>query len=337
MTNVNTEAVTLNTQNVLGRTNGKGEADELWVSKTIQLKFLLGEIPLFVVKFPALFFNAHFTELTTDPDDLLPPFERYSSKLEAILIRSHPVNGELPRLISSSQSIRYVPAQYHRYYIDLQGTFTDYLGKFSAKSRSTLQRKVRKFAEFSGGEVSWRVFRHPQEMDEFYHLAREVSQKTYQERLLNVGLPEGDEFRRELRELSTQEMLRAYILFHDERPIAYLYCPIQEDILFYRHLGYNPDFKQWSPGTVLQHVALESLFAEGKFRMFDFTEGQGPHKEFFSTGSMACADIYYFRPTFRNQLLLKLHLCLGRIAASAVKMLDRFGLKSRIKKLIRSK
>lgn len=311
--------------------------NEPWVAKSIQLKFLLGEIPLFAVKFPALVFSAHFTNLTTDLDEPRPPFERFSSRLEAILIRSHPVDGELAPLDLSSQSIRYVPAQYRRYYIDLQTTFADYLGKFSSKSRSTLQRKVRKFAEFSGGEAIWREFRYREQMEEFYRLAREVSEKTYQEKLLNVGLPTGDDFRQELLDLSSRDLARGYLLFHGEKAIAYLYCPVQEGIMLYHNLGYDPDYKQWSPGTVLQYLVLERVFAEGTFRMFDFTEGQGPHKEFFSTGSTQCADIYYLRPTFRNLLLLKLHYGLSALSGATVKGLDRLGLKARIKKLIRAK
>lgn len=321
----------------LRKENRKNEMTDLWVAKPIQLKYLLGEITLFVVKFPALVFNGHFTDLTTDLDEMRPSPGGFSREVEAFLIRSHPVDRELPRLDFLPQAIRYVPARYNRYYIDLQSTFQEYLNKFSPKSRSTLQRKVRKFSDFCGGEICWREYRYDDEIDEFYRLAREVSRKTYQDRLLNAGLPDSVEFARELQELARRDQLRGYLLFHEGNPIAYLYCPIQSNILFYRYLGYDPEFKQWSPGTILQYLALEKLFTEGKFRMFDFTEGQGPHKEFFSTGSTQCADIYYIRPTSRNFLLLRLHSGLKTLSSKIVEVLNRLGLKSRIKKLIRSK
>ncbi|HKX27552.1 MAG TPA: GNAT family N-acetyltransferase [Blastocatellia bacterium] len=311
--------------------------NEPWVNKSIQLKFLMGEVFLFTVKLPALVFNAHFSNLTSDLNEPRLPVERFSSKMEAIMIRSHPVDQELPRLNRLDRTIRYVPAHYQHYYIDLQCTFSEYLAKFSSKSRSTLQKKVRKFAEFSGGEVCWREYRYPEDAETYYRLAREVSQKTYQERLLKVGLPDDDEFLREIKDLASRDQFRGYLLFHQEKPIAYLYCPIQDNILLYRNLGYDPEFRQWSPGTVLQYVVLERLFSEGKYRMFDFTEGEGQHKEFFSTGSIQCADIYYLRPTLRNLLLLRVHSGLKTFSSSTVKFLDRFGLKAKIKKLIRSK
>jgi hypothetical protein len=308
---------------------------DLWVAKPVRLEYRLGEIPLFVVKFPALEFDAHFTSLTTNLDETRPPFTQFSSEVEAIFIRSHPINGELPRLEFLSQAIRYVPEQYYRHYVNLQGSFQKYLSKFSGKSRSTLQRKVRKFSEFCGGELRWREYCRRDEMEEFYSLSREVSEKTYQERLLNLGFPDGDEFKQELGDMAARDLVRGYILFFGEKPIAYLYCPVREGILFYQYLGYDPEFRNWSPGTVLQYLVLERLFSEGKFKMFDFTDGEGSHKEFFSTGSTRCADVYFLRPTLRNLLLLRLHSGLRTLSGTTVKTLDRLGVKSRIKRFIR--
>ncbi len=311
------------------------ERKDAWVARPVRLEFLLGEIPLFVVNVRALEYDLHFTTLTTDLSATQPPFDRFSPEVEAIFIRSHPVSDEMPELEFGSKFIRYTSDQYQRYFVDLEGTFEDYLKGFSSKSRSTLQRKVRKFAEFRGGEIKWREYRNPDEMKEFYRLSREVSAKTYQERLLNLGLPENEGFQRDLWEMAAQDRARGYILFADQQPIAYLLCPVRDGVLFYRYLGYDPEFKNWSPGTVLQYLVLEHLFSQGSFRMFDFTDGEGPHKEFFSTGSVRCADLYYFRPTLRNRLLAGLHFGLRNVSGAMVRLLDRLGIKSRIKKLIR--
>ena len=118
-------------------------------------------------------------------------------------------------------------------------------------------------------------------------------------------------------------------------PIAYIFCPVRDGILFYNYLGYDPEFRDWSPGTILQYLVLERLFSEGKFKMFDFTDGEGPHKEFFSTGNTWCADVYFLRRTVRNLLLLRLHSGLKTLSGATVKALDRLGVKSQIKKFIR--
>ncbi len=307
-----------------------------WVERPVRLKFALGEVSLFTTTFPFLVYDAHFTELTTDLDEPRPPLDAFPGARGA-LVRSHPVEADLPRVSRVRDLLRYVPNQYDRYYVSLTGSFADYLKKFSSKSRSTLLRKVRRFAEFSGGEVRWREFRKPDEMDEFHRLARTVSEKTYQERLLDAGLPDTPEFRRRMAELAAQDAVRAYVLFHGDGAVAYLYCPAQEGVLLYEYLGYDPQFAEWSPGTVLQHLALEKLFAEGRFRMFDFTEGGGPHKQFFATGSTRCADVYLFRRAARSLLLVNLHARMDGMSATLGRALDSLGLKRRIKKLLRSK
>lgn len=308
-----------------------------WIEKKTCLRFRLGEITLFSWTVPGLFLGDHFTTLPDDPMKPSPPFNRFSATTEVIVMRSHPVAGEMPGLSILPDAIRYVPLQYRRYWVDIQGGFEDYLKKFSSKSRNTLMRKIKKFAEFSGGEVVWREYMDPDEMAEFHRLALEVSAKTYQERLLDCGLPADDGFRDSMIRQARQNHARGYILFHESRPVAYIFCPVQDGVAIYEYVGHDPEFQRWSPGTVLQYFALESMFGNRKgITLFDFTEGEGPHKEFFSTHHKLCADIYYFRPVLWNRLLLALHAGMDSFSDGIVSLLERAGLKSYIKKLLRS-
>ena len=50
--------------------------------------------------------------------------------------------------------------------------------------------------------------------------------------------------------------------------------------------------------------ALERLFAEERYRWFDFTEGDGAHKAMFGTHSASCASVMLLRPTLANRALL---------------------------------
>src|SRR5207302_1769781 len=95
-------------------------------------------------------------------------------------------------------AIRYVPGRIVRHYLDLSGTFDAYLAKFSSKTRSTLKKKVRRFAERSGGTIDWREYRTAAEARQFHQLARVVAEKTYQEHLLDAALPADDAFVRGL-------------------------------------------------------------------------------------------------------------------------------------------
>ena len=254
---------------------------------------------------------------------------------QGFCVHSIPLTGEVPPVRRIQDYLCYVPLKYSHYYIDLSISFDDYKRKFSSKTRSTVSRKITRYAKHCGGSIPWRLYKHPHEMREFFRHARAVSSNTYQERLLDAGLPDSEDFVLEMEALAANRQVRAYILFDGDRPVSYLYCPAREGVLTYAYVGYDPEYMKLSVGTVLQWLALEQLFEEQCFRYFDFTEGQSEHKRLFATHQVQCANIIFLKRTFRNAALVYGHLLMGRCSSSLGDSLERFGLKSKIKRLLR--
>jgi len=319
-------------------------SNEAFALRTITLPYSLGEVKLFHAEFQLWVWTKHFMRAV---DDDVHPTRRLAVFISSCMVRngglrgdglefpSYPTPSRLARLAIQEGYLRFVRSTYRRFIVDLTGTFAEYENKFSAKTRSTLRRKVRKFADLCGGEPEWTVHRTASEMDQFYAMAREVSSRTYQETLLDVGLPISDEFRDGMKRLAQADAARGYLLFHQGRPIAYVFCPVVEGAVIYQYVGFDPAYREYSAGTVLQYLLLKSLFLEGKFRMFDFTEGEGPHKELFSTRSVTCADLYFLRPTARNVLLIILQILLSSSSKAAVFVLKKLNLHKRVKALVR--
>jgi len=184
---------------------------------------------------------------------------------EGYLFRSVPIACELPRISTIGGFLRYVPLQYQHGYIDLRTSFDAYQKRFSSKSRSTITRKVRRYADHCGGTILWRTYKQPDEMREFLRLARLISKRTYQEKLLAAGIPESEDFIARAETLAANQQVRAYILFDGERPVSYMYCPVRSGVVFYAYLGYDPDYFHWSVGTVLLWFVIGQLFDEGQF------------------------------------------------------------------------
>jgi len=231
----------------------------------------------------------------------------------------------------------YTPETFRNFYVDF-GAFTDfanYLGKFSAKSRSTLIRKVRKFKEICGDSEGFREFSRPDEFDEFFALAGQISKETYQERLLHTGLPRGPAFIDATRKRAESGGAIGWLLSCRGKPVAYVLSRVEDGIATYDYVGYLTEFQHLSPGTVLQYLILESLFGSRKVRMFDFTEGEGEHKRLFSTGSQLCSKTYVFRRSIKVEVLLGLHRSLDRSVEGLGRILTRLGLKARLRALIR--
>lgn len=307
-----------------------------WQFRQVPLKFQLSDYTLFSlpialqVRHEKLVDQTPPVEMPTLPsDELIPDSQGFQ-------IRGLPIARQLPDIGRVDNFICYVPLQYQHCYIDLGLTFEQYQKKFSSKTRSTINRKIKKYTEHCGGALTWKTYRSPEEMREFFHHARAISKLTYQERLLDAGIPGAETFICNAEKLAAEQRVRAYILFDGVKPVSYLYCPVEDGVLIYAYLGYDPDYMHLSVGTVLQWLAIEQLFKEAQFKYFDFTEGQSDHKRLFATHQQQCANVFLVKSTFRNLLIIYSHRWMDRISEWLGATMDKFGIKAKIKRLLRA-
>jgi CelD/BcsL family acetyltransferase involved in cellulose biosynthesis len=297
--------------------------------QSVPFRFTLGELRLFAPTLP-------LAVVELEPGATLPRTWRDLAPLgdaDGYLIRGLPIETA-PGLDDGNWYVRTLRT-YPRHLVDLTTGYDAYMAKFSAKTRSTLKRKLRKFKDLSGGTLHWERFRTKDELAAFLPRARELSAKTYQERLLDAGLPQDATFAAQVNDLAERGAVYAYLLHLNGRPVAYLYLPVEQGRVIYAYLGYDPEVAEHSPGTVLQLLAMEHLFAEPGLTVFDFTEGAGQHKQLFATHAIECADIVLLKPTAPALSLVRTHAAFTRAETALSAVLDRLGLKKRIKQLIR--
>jgi len=310
--------------------------DDRWSNVTVSLAYRLGEIRLFSRTFSGVADTRHFTAVA--PYGALPdPAAELRNPPDFVFYPTYPV-AFVPEPVQRPRSwLAYTPYTFRYYDVDIRrvASFDEYVKLFSPKSRSTLRRKVKKFAAANGGGVQWREFERPDELREFFALARAVSSKTYQERLLDVGLPATEEFMGQLASLAHARRVLGYILLLHGRAVAYVCCVRREAIVTYDWVGYDPDVGALSPGTVLQYLMLQRLFERRDVAIFDFTEGEGGLKRLFSTDERLCAKTYFVRPTFENTALIKLHHRLNGVVHAVGQMVDGLGVKRGLRRLIR--
>jgi len=231
------------------------------------------------------------------------------------------------------QAVRYAifPA-YQRHYIEIEGSYGSYLGKFSNKTRQTWRRKLSKLERANGGPVRWRAFRRAEEMPEFHCLACQVAKTTYQEKLYNSGILDTPAFRDQLERNARADLIRGYVLFLNQRPIAYNYCYAIDGVLVSSKIGYDPKFAQLSPGTVLFHLILETLFGRDRFRQFDFGRGEFAYKEHYATSQLRCVDAFYFPRTAENLAFAAAHFGTALPSRSVSRSLGAIGVKDAVKR-----
>lgn len=303
--------------------------------RTVLFKFQLSDLTLWSVGLPLQVRAEKLSsEAPLSPALAVPEHELLEGS-EGFAIRGLPLAQMLAPISRLGRFLCYASEQYQHYYIDLELGFERYEAKFSSKTRATIQRKMRKFAERCGGELRWQTYRSAAEVDAFMSLALPLSKRTYQDRLLDAGLPDSKSFHARMRELAERDEVRGYILFDGERPVSYLLCPSDQGVLSYSYQGYDPEYMRLSVGTVLQWLALEQIFKESRFRYFDFTEGESDHKRLFATNHRLCANVFFVRRTLTNSLLLHGHRGMNLFSSWLGDVVEKVGLKARIKRVLR--
>jgi hypothetical protein len=253
---------------------------------------------------------------------------------QGYLLRRQPVD-RWPLGISKLGSwLCYVPRRERLYLVNFQGTFEEYLGKHSAKSRHNLKRAVKKLRESTSGPLL-RIFSTSGEMAEFQKLAGEISRHTYQEKLLNAGLPRSADYLRQMEEKAARGEARGYLLHGAEKPIAYAWCSARGTSISYEIIGFLPEYAPLSPGTVLLYLIVQDLFELGAFSELDFGVGDSEYKRLFSTHSIDFVDAHLFPRTIRNSLLVHTHWNLDRLNSKLGAILERYGIKNQVRRLLR--
>lgn len=227
----------------------------------------------------------------------------------------------------------YSPRMEKLYYVEIIGTFEDYLKRRSPKSRQNLKRTVKRYMERNPGALE--IATEPDAMAAFQREAIAISRKTYQERLLGSGLPDTSAFLHAMKEKASNGEARGYLLRDQGQAIAFAWCAARGNTLVYEVIGYLPQHADQSPGTVLLYLILQDLFALERFSLLDFGSGHAFYKESFSTGFSAYADTYLLRASWGHRWRLYLHWLVERFSSWMGALLDRWGVKKRIRLAMR--
>ena len=305
-----------------------------WHNTDYPLGFYLGDKRLFSKKFALCGCEVGLVQ-GINAAEVIASKPALEDGQDGYMMRGLPVEEVPDKLTDEGNFIRYTPNVYKRYFAELNTDYDTYLKSFSSKTRSTIRRKVKKFLQSSNGDVEFKSYKTATEVNEFFSIATELSSKTYQENLLGVGLPTSEEYKQEMLVQADENKIRAYLLFYDNKAVAYLFLTSRGDSLIYDYLGYDPEYMKWSVGTVLNWLAFEELFKEQTFSMLDFTEGESQQKSTFSTASLTCANTFFIKKSYVNRCFLLAHLGIDEVSKYLGNLLDKLGIKAKIRKWLR--
>lgn len=216
--------------------------------------------------------------------------------------------------------------------IEFPPTPTDYWTKFSSKTRNTFRRKQKKI-----GATRLVRITEPGQIAEFLEAAHAISKRTWQSEKLGLRIHNNDAELRFFTLLAARQSLRSYVLFVDEKPVAFLIGTQHQGLFNYEEVGYDRDFADRSPGQVLLLQVLEELLSNNPPRVFDFGGGTADYKQLFATTASMSGNLWLVPPGGWPQLCLAyLRGCrwLDRTGRSVIK---RLGATTLLRQLIRGK
>ena len=265
----------------------------------LPLKFQIGARTLMAIQRSLVRVPLTLDDVLADRAPVLPMMTRSA---HGYSVTSLPLTQRAAVIAASGGMIAFERQRYTRYYADLTIGFDAWMAQMSANARSHLKRKAKRVAAESGGTLDVRRYRTPQELESFHDIARRISLRTYQERLLGGGLPDTPDFLHQMVRMAAAGRVRAWLLYLAGEPAAYLYCPVDGGDVRYEHVGHDPAFNDYSPGSVLMMEAMRDIHAEGDLKRFDFTEGEGQHKRQMATAGVECCDLLLLRPSLANRI-----------------------------------
>ncbi|MEW6187420.1 MAG: GNAT family N-acetyltransferase [Thermodesulfobacteriota bacterium] len=206
----------------------------------------------------------------------------------------------------------------------------------SSKHRSWLRRMERLLVKDYPGEVKYVCYHKEDELDKIFSEAEVVARKTYQ-RNIKVGFADNEETRRIYALLMKKGRLRSYITYIGNEPKAFWVGELYKDTFTLFSTGYDPLYKKYELGTILFLKMLEDLCTLGTVRSLDFGFGDASYKSRFGDRNQMEATINIFSNNFKGIKISMLRFLFVGSQREIRKLLERYHLIEKIKKIWRSR
>lgn len=278
------------------------------------------------------------------PSYLLALFKQLRKELsvnEVIFLQSVVSNSALSTALieksslDTSYHVLNYGEQYKHRYIDFSGDYNHYLSQLSSATRSDLKRTQKRFVSAVNGQYKTICYQSPEEVGAFLDAAMAVSALTYQFQLLGAGLRDRNVL--ENRFLTTAKLgwFRSYVLFVDQKPVAFQVGHLYQDCYYAQEIGYDPDSAKLQVGIFLHTEIISNLLATpGLVKRFDFGNDDNTHKQRLSNAEAIERYVYLIPRHWRNDIFVFTMKTTNKLSTSVGRLLNKYGLRKRVRQLL---
>ena len=188
-------------------------------------------------------------------------------------------------------------------WVDLPSTWDEYWISLTSKHRNNVRRSERKLAELGNVVcLHHRCGAKPDDVDprwDLYEMCERVARLSWQSTSATGNTlthPSVQEFLRDVhQEAARLGCVSMHLLELSGRPIAYAYNYLLQGRAFGLRAGYDPEFAQASPGSVLLPRMMQEGMRHGD-TVFDLGEGASPYKRHWRNRTIASLRFRSYRP-----------------------------------------
>jgi len=190
--------------------------------------------------------------------------------------------------------------QVHRF-LTLHDSVAEFRSHISTGVRHNLRRQASKFEKHYGGNVRIDCLGKPGEIATMIRDVESIAEHTYQ-RGLGAGFEDSKEERQRLQLRAERGWLRSFILYVEDKPCAFWVGTLYKGTFHSDYMGFDPAFRQHSPGTYLLIKTLEGFCSQETrdARAVDFGLGDAQYKRIVSDQEWIDASPCIFAPNFKG-------------------------------------
>ncbi|TAN03009.1 MAG: GNAT family N-acetyltransferase [Rhodanobacteraceae bacterium] len=309
----------------------------------VQLPIRVGEKILCRLSIPSFRFHpAAQAGVATRGDAIaLLRWLRDTRSREAIKFTEVLTNSPLYEALDVARSLGYhvldnypAPHLFHHF----KDSYEAFVNGKPGKLRSQYRTKAKLFHERFGTEYTLKEYRLVDEVSPFLEAASSINKRTYQYRLFDEEVNNDTETRSYYASLAQRKNFRSFVLWHQSTPLCFILGSQSSDGIFdYRKTGYDPTWRECFPGINCTMQMLMRLYENDRPRVIDFGGGDARYKRLFATDVASSAspillpDAVFYSPS------ALMYIASVRLNEVAIAILDRFGVKDRVKRVLRGK
>lgn len=212
-----------------------------------------------------------------------------------------------------------------RWRLRLPASAEAYWSSFSSKTRYNLRRAKRLLSH------DWLAVETADAVPEFLAAAEKVSRGSWQDRRIGPRIRQDQATCDQFCRLADLGALRCYLLHSQSEPVAFAIGTQWAGQFQLEEIGYNVQFADFSPGTILLQHLIDDLLARNTPEVLDFGFGDGAYKRMFGNEQTESGSRVLISRRLRSSLIANTH----RFADATQKLARRWSEKLGVSRLVR--